>query len=87
MKKEIHPKYVEGKVLCACGAEYTIMTTQSETKSISVPSAIPSSRASRNSWTLRGAWTASGAVTAWQRSSSCSLLLLVAVFLEQEKQP
>lgn len=32
MKKEIHPKYVEGKVLCACGAEYTIMTTQSETK-------------------------------------------------------
>jgi large subunit ribosomal protein L31 len=27
MKKDIHPKYVEGKISCACGAEYDVMTT------------------------------------------------------------
>ncbi|MCF7854475.1 MAG: 50S ribosomal protein L31 [Candidatus Pacebacteria bacterium] len=32
MKKDIHPNYVQGKVLCACGAEYDVMTTQKETK-------------------------------------------------------
>jgi len=31
MKKEIHPKYVEGKVNCACGAEYDVRTIQSKT--------------------------------------------------------
>ena len=24
MKKDIHPKYVKGKVVCACGAEYEV---------------------------------------------------------------
>ena len=32
MKKDIHPNYVKGKVTCACGAEYEVMTTQKETK-------------------------------------------------------
>lgn len=31
MKKEIHPKYMEGSVRCACGAEYQVRTTQKET--------------------------------------------------------
>ena len=31
MKKDIHPDYVKGKVRCACGAEYEVMTTREET--------------------------------------------------------
>ena len=27
MKKKIHPNYVDGKVHCACGADYQVMTT------------------------------------------------------------
>lgn len=32
MKKDIHPKYVTGKVECACGAEYEVDTVQEETR-------------------------------------------------------
>jgi len=31
MKKDIHPNYVEGKVRCACGAEYDVKTVKEET--------------------------------------------------------
>ncbi len=31
MKKEIHPKYIAGKVACACGAEYQVLTIQERT--------------------------------------------------------
>ena len=31
MKKDIHPKYVDSKVRCACGAEYDVFSTQSKT--------------------------------------------------------
>ncbi|MCK5803433.1 MAG: 50S ribosomal protein L31 [Lentisphaeria bacterium] len=27
MKKDIHPKYVEVKISCACGAEYDVTST------------------------------------------------------------
>ncbi len=32
MKKDIHPKYVETKVICACGFEYTTRSTKKEIK-------------------------------------------------------
>jgi large subunit ribosomal protein L31 len=32
MKKDIHPKYVEAKISCACGAEYQVMSTEPEAK-------------------------------------------------------
>lgn len=31
MKKKIHPKYVAGKVHCACGADYEVMTNTEKT--------------------------------------------------------
>ena len=31
MKKEIHPKYVDGKVKCACGAQYDVLTMAEQT--------------------------------------------------------
>ena len=31
MKKDIHPKYVEGTVNCACGAEYNVNTVKGKT--------------------------------------------------------
>ena len=32
MKKDIHPKYVETTVSCACGAEYQIMSGTKDAK-------------------------------------------------------
>lgn len=32
MKKDIHPEYKAGKVVCACGAEYDILSAQEETR-------------------------------------------------------
>jgi len=31
MKKDIHPKYVDGKVQCACGAQYDVLTLGEQT--------------------------------------------------------
>ncbi len=31
MKKNIHPKYIEGMVKCACGNELKVLTLQKET--------------------------------------------------------
>jgi large subunit ribosomal protein L31 len=31
MKKNIHPKYIDGKVICACGAEYEVQSTREKT--------------------------------------------------------
>jgi large subunit ribosomal protein L31 len=31
MKKDIHPKYVDGVVKCACGATFNVKTMQKET--------------------------------------------------------
>ena len=31
MKKEIHPEFKEGKIKCACGAEYQVLTTTEST--------------------------------------------------------
>jgi large subunit ribosomal protein L31 len=30
MKKDIHPKYVDSKVVCACGADFTVRSTKPE---------------------------------------------------------
>ena len=30
MKKETHPKYVEAKILCACGAEFKVKSLKPE---------------------------------------------------------
>ena len=32
MKKDIHPDYVQGKVTCACGAEYDVLSTEKAAK-------------------------------------------------------
>jgi large subunit ribosomal protein L31 len=32
MKKDLHPKYVMAKVICACGAEFTTRSTRNEIK-------------------------------------------------------
>ncbi len=31
MKKEIHPKYQEGVVKCACGSQFNVLSLQKET--------------------------------------------------------
>lgn len=31
MKKDIHPNYTVGKIHCACGADYEVMTTKEQT--------------------------------------------------------
>ena len=32
MKKGIHPKYVDAKISCACGAEFIVMSAEKESK-------------------------------------------------------
>ena len=32
MKKDIHPKYVSAKVICACGAEYEVTSNTAEAR-------------------------------------------------------
>ena len=32
MKKGIHPKYVSSQVICACGAEYDVVSTTAEAR-------------------------------------------------------
>jgi large subunit ribosomal protein L31 len=32
MRKDIHPKYVQSTISCACGAVYQVMSTAPETK-------------------------------------------------------
>ncbi|MFW5996983.1 MAG: 50S ribosomal protein L31 [Lentisphaeria bacterium] len=31
MRKDIHPNYIHGKIHCACGTEYDVLTTKEQT--------------------------------------------------------
>ena len=32
MKEGIHPKYVQAKIVCACGAEYDVLSAEKEAR-------------------------------------------------------
>ncbi len=66
MKTEIHPKYVEAEIRCACGNVIKTRSTKPHDYRRHLQrSAIPSTPASRSSWIPPAAWTNSS--SAWPR--------------------